>query len=129
MPAIALTVTPPVVRFLRKVACFVEGGPRQSIPDQRLATSQRKRRIAFIVPFHNVAIKMVSGTNLIATMPKRVAMDYAQNPELKIMKAPKPLDAFSYLMVWHPRMNGDAAHVWLRHIVVKVAGATTKTTF
>lgn len=101
----------------------------QSIPDQRLATSQRKRRIAFIVPFHNVAIKMVSGTNLIATMPKRVAMDYAQNPELKIMKAPKPLDAFSYLMVWHPRMNGDAAHVWLRHIVVKVAGATTKTTF
>ena len=65
---------------------------------------------------------MVSGTNLIATMPKRLAMDYAQNPELKILKAPKPLDAFSCLMVWHPRMNSDAAHIWLRQTIVKVAG-------
>lgn len=104
-------------------------GGSQSIPDQRLAASQQKRRIAFTVPFHSVAINMVSGTNLIATMPKRMAMDYAQNPELKIMKAPKPLDAFSYLMVWHPRMNSDAAHIWLRHIIVEVAGTIKKTTF
>jgi DNA-binding transcriptional LysR family regulator len=101
-------------------------GARQSIPDQRLATSQQKRRIAFIVPFHNVAMNMVAGTNLIATMPKRMAMDYAQNPELKVMKAPKPLDAFSYLMAWHPRMDSDAAHIWLRQTVVKVAGASRK---
>lgn len=66
---------------------------------------------------------------LIATVPKRMAMNYAQNPELKIMKAPKPLDAFSYLMVWHPRMNSDAAHMWLRHTIVKVAGTITKTAF
>jgi DNA-binding transcriptional LysR family regulator len=103
------------------------GGGSQSIPDQRLAAGQQKRRIAFTVPFFNVAINMVSGTNLIATMPKRMAMDYAQNPELKIMKAPKPLDAFSYLMVWHPRMNSDAAHIWLRHIIVEVAGTIKKT--
>jgi DNA-binding transcriptional LysR family regulator len=98
------------------------GGGSQSIPDQRLAASQRERRIAFTVPFFNVAINMVSGTNLIATVPKRMAMDYAQNPQLKIIKAPKPLDAFSYLMVWHPRMNSDAAHIWLRQIIVEVAG-------
>jgi DNA-binding transcriptional LysR family regulator len=104
-------------------------GGSQSIPDQRLAASQQKRRVAFTVPFHNVAISMVSGTNLIATVPKRMAMDYAQNPKLKIMKAPKPLDAFSYLMVWHPRMNSDAAHIWLRHIIVEVAGTIKKTTF
>ena len=53
----------------------------------------------------------------------------AQNPELKIMKAPKPLDAFSYLMAWHPRMDSDAAHIWLRHIIVKVAGTIKETTF
>jgi len=41
------------------------------------------------------------------------------------MKAPKPLVAFSYLMVWHPRMNSDAAHIWLRQIMVEVA-ATAK---
>ncbi len=98
------------------------GGGSQSIPDQRLAASQRKRRIAFTVPFFSVALNMVSGTNLIATMPKRMAMEYAENPELKIMPAPQPLDAFSYLMVWHPRLNNDAAHTWLRHAIVKIAG-------
>jgi len=35
-------------------------------------------KFAFTVPFFNVAINMVSGTNLFATMPKRMAMDYAQ---------------------------------------------------
>ena len=105
------------------------GGQWQSIPDQRLAASEQKRRVAFTVPFHNVAVNMVLGTNLIATMPKRLAMDYAQSPELKIVKAPKPLNTFSCLMVWHPRMNSDAAHVWLRHTMVKVAGTIKKTTF
>lgn len=104
-------------------------GGMQSIPEQRLATSQRKRRIAFTVPFHNVAMNMVAGTSLIATMPKRMAMAYARNQELKIIKAPKPLDAFSYLMVWHPRMNSDAAHIWLRQIIVKVERTINKTTF
>jgi DNA-binding transcriptional LysR family regulator len=74
-------------------------------------------------------MNMVAGTSLIATMPKRMAMAYARNQELKIIKAPKPLDAFSYLMVWHPRMNSDAAHIWLRQIIVKVAGTINKTTF
>jgi DNA-binding transcriptional LysR family regulator len=97
------------------------GGGSQSIPDQRLAASQRKRRIAFTVPFFNVAINMVAGTDLIATVPKRMAMDYCQNRELKIVRAPKPLDVFSYLMVWHPRMNSDAAHIWLRHVIVRVS--------
>ena len=74
-------------------------------------------------------MNIVAGTILIATMPKRMAMAHAQNPELKIMKAPKPLDAFSYLMAWHPRMDSDAAHIWLRHIIVKVAGTIKETTF
>ena len=82
-----------------------------------------------MVPFHNVAIKMVSGTNLIATMPKRMAMDYAQNPDLRIMEAPKPLDAFSYLMVWHPRTDSDADHIWLGHIIVKVGRHDQKKNF
>jgi hypothetical protein len=74
-------------------------------------------------------MNMVAGTSLIATIPKRMAMACAHNPELKIMKAPKPLDAFSYLMVWHPRMSSDAAHIWLRQTVVKVAAAIKKRQF
>jgi len=28
---------------------------------------------------------------------------------------------FSYLMAWHPRMNTDAAHLWLRRAIRETA--------
>ena len=43
----------------------------------------------------------------------------ASNPSVKIGKAPAVLGTFKYLMAWHPRMNTDAAHIWLRSIIHK----------
>ncbi len=92
-------------------------GGSQTIPDQRLATSGLNRRCAFRVPYFAVAMRAVAGTNLIATVPKRIALCEAHNPDLKIVKAPKPMSKFTYLMVWHRRMDSDAAHIWLRNTV------------
>jgi hypothetical protein len=41
----------------------------------------------------------------------------ASNASLKIVKAPAVLGTFKYFMAWHPRMNTDAAHTWLRSII------------
>jgi hypothetical protein len=30
------------------------------------------------------------------------------------VKAPQELRAFHFLMAWHPRLNTDPRHVWLR---------------
>jgi DNA-binding transcriptional LysR family regulator len=92
-------------------------GGSQTIPDQRLAASGLKRRCAFRVPYFAVAMRAVARTNLIATVPKRLALYEAHNPGLKIIKAPKPMSKFTYLMAWHPRMDSDAAHIWLRSTV------------
>jgi DNA-binding transcriptional LysR family regulator len=69
------------------------------------------------VPYHTAAMRCVAGTNLVATVPRRMAELEASNPAIKILKAPAELEGFKYLMIWHPRMNTDAAHVWLRSIV------------
>jgi DNA-binding transcriptional LysR family regulator len=69
------------------------------------------------VPYHTAAMRSVAGTNLIATVPRRMAELEASNPAIKILKAPAELGGFKYLMIWHPRMKTDAAHVWLRSIV------------
>ena len=92
-------------------------GGSQTIPDQRLAAAGLKRRYAFRVPYFEVAIRRVTGTNLIATVPRRIAMLEAENVEWKVVKAPNPMGRFTYLMAWHSRMENDAAHVWLRGIV------------
>jgi hypothetical protein len=33
---------------------------------------------------------------------------------LRLVKAPQELHAFHFLMAWHPRLNTDPRHVWLR---------------
>jgi len=34
-----------------------------------------------------------------------------------MLKPPEVLGRFKYLMAWHPRMNTDAARIWLRHAI------------
>ncbi len=36
---------------------------------------------------------------------------------------PVPLDAFTISLMWHPRMDGDRAHRWLRECVRRACGA------
>ena len=95
----------------------------QTLPDQRLAASGLKRQIAFTVPYFTVALQGVVGTNLIATVPRRLGLLKRQNSGVKLVKTPKPLSSFTYFMWWHPRMTSDAAHTWLRGAVQKAVGA------
>ena len=104
----------------RHVAVSIFGGI-QTLPDQRLAASGLKRRVAFTVPQFTAAIHAVIGTNLIAKIPKRIAVQGDKSKALKLLRTPKPMSRFTYYMWWHPRMNCDAAHIWLRNAVQKVS--------
>jgi DNA-binding transcriptional LysR family regulator len=89
-------------------------GGSQTIPDKRLAAAAVKRHIAIRVPYFTAAMRSVAGTRLIATVPRRIAEHEARDPALKLLKPPKVMSGFKYLMAWHPRLNTDAAHEWLR---------------
>jgi hypothetical protein len=45
----------------------------------------------------------------------------AGNPALKVLSPPEVIGRFRYLMAWHPRMNTDVAHIWLRKAIGGVA--------
>jgi DNA-binding transcriptional LysR family regulator len=92
-------------------------GGIQTIPEKRLAAIGVRRRCPIWVPYHTTAMHSLAGTNLVATVPRRMAELEASNPDIKILKAPAVLGRFQYLMSWHPRMNSDAAHLWLRSII------------
>lgn len=95
----------------------------QTIPDQRLHTSGLRRRCAFRVPYFTEAIHAVAGTNLIVTVPSRLAQYARQNPALRVVEAPELLGRFQYVMAWHPRMDSDASHLWLRDTLQTVGEA------
>ena len=90
---------------------------RQTIPEQRLAALGYKRRCAVEVPYFSAAIRCVPGTNLIATVPRRLATLERHNPAVRFVQAPSEMRGFRYLMIWHPRLHTDAAHMWLRTTV------------
>ncbi len=92
-------------------------GGAQTIPESRLAAVGVKRHCPVWVSCFSNAIHAVEGTELIATVPKRIAIYEARNLALRILLPPKIMTGFSYLMAWHPRMNTDAAHMWLRRAI------------
>ena len=94
-----------------------------TLPDKRLAGIGAKRRCPIWVPYFTAAVRCVPGTQLLATVPSRIAGLESNNPSLRTLKPPDVLGKFKYLMAWHPRMNTDAAHLWLRHAIRETAKA------
>ena len=86
----------------------------QTLPDDRLAALGHQRRVVLRVPYFSAAIHSVAGTGLIATVPRRLAEAYAHDRRIRFLAPPRPLEEFKYTMIWHPRVNTDAAHTWLR---------------
>lgn len=100
-------------------------GGVQTIPEKRLSSIGAKRRCPMIVPYHTAAMRSLVGTELVVTVPRAIAKLETANPNLRIVKAPALLGTYKYLMAWHPRMNTDAAHIWLRSIIREAGNAVS----
>jgi len=93
----------------------VEGS--QHIPEKRLAAHGHRRRTVITLPYFGAATRCIPETKLILTAPRRFAGLEAENRKIKVLKAPEEITGFKYLMIWHPRVNTDAAHAWLRSVI------------
>jgi DNA-binding transcriptional LysR family regulator len=91
----------------------------QGVLERRMTSVGQRRKTVIHVPYFAAAMQCVVETQLIATMPRRLANIAANNSLIKVLKAPAELTGFQYLMIWHPRVNTDAAHAWLRHTISK----------
>ncbi len=96
-----------------------------TIVEKTLAAHGVKRRSAIRVPYLWAALRSVAGTEFMVTVPRRLGSALESDRSLRILKPPPELRPFKYLMVWHRRMNSDAAHTWLRQIVRKAGRAVS----
>lgn len=101
------------------VAVDIIGGV-QTHPDKHLAAIGERRRCPLVVGQHTVAMRVAAVTDMIATVPRRMALLEAPNKITKILEAPAALGSFKYVMIWHQRMQADAPHVWLRSTIRKL---------
>jgi len=71
-----------------------------------------KRRVALTLPFFVPAIFAIAQTDLILTVPRRLAKITAGMAGVRVVEAPREIESFPYFMAWHPRLTNEPAHKW-----------------
>jgi DNA-binding transcriptional LysR family regulator len=80
-----------------------------------------KRRIALLVATYLAVPAALASSDLIATVPRRVAEQIAANAVIAI--TPLPIDfATTISMAWHRRATADPAQSWFRTLLTDAAG-------
>jgi DNA-binding transcriptional LysR family regulator len=95
----------------------------QTIPDKQLAAFGAKRNSCIRVPYFGVALQCLPGTELVLTVTSGLTSVVRGNHKLRLVKAPHELNSFYFLMAWHPRLNTDPRHVWLREVMRSITAA------
>jgi DNA-binding transcriptional LysR family regulator len=111
--------------FLRLPHAFVApGGTPGGAVDRALTELGHTRRVAVTVPHFFVAPALVEHTDLVITMPERIADMVAARHRLRKLPHPLKLPPFDVLLAWHERVQHDPGNIWLREQVVKAIRKT-----
>lgn len=92
----------------------------QNLIDRSLGEAGLQRRVGVRLPYFLPAIRVLETTNLVLTMPARIAEPVLSLLDLPRLKAPKEIPTIRYSMVWHPRFDSDLLHTWLRETVRQI---------
>ena len=89
--------------------------------DEALAAQGLSRRIAAYVGGYAEALALARDSDLIATVPEKFCA--ALLADMRRFSLPLELPAFTVSMLWHPRMDADPAHRWLRACLHQICTA------
>lgn len=89
--------------------------------DTALAERGLSRRVALGVSSFLAAPFAVASSDLVLTMPERVARRFAELLPLEVVAPPIELPGFTMAMLWHERVHREPGHVWLREQIVALA--------
>jgi DNA-binding transcriptional LysR family regulator len=80
--------------------------------DEALERQELERHIATIVAGFSTALALARATDLIASVPERHTASLRTG--LHSFALPLSLPTFTVAMLWHPRLDADPVHRWLR---------------
>lgn len=95
------------------------GGGHRVVEDT-LARHGLTGKIALRVPHFTVVPMVLSRTDLVLTIPGRVAKIYEQDGPFKSLKLPLPIPPADVGIHWHERFERDPGNRWLRELMVEL---------
>lgn len=97
-------------------------GSVNGIVDRVLAREGHSRMLVAAVPFFFTALAAVSRSNLITTVPKRLATTFTQTLRLRLWDPPIAIRPYKVSAVWHERNANSPLHRWM---VEQIAACTS----
>ncbi|CRL48319.1 MULTISPECIES: LysR family transcriptional regulator [Pseudomonas] len=88
--------------------------------DGWLAQQAHKRQIVARANSYSAALKMITGTDYILTLPRRIQQLLANEAIFNHCEAPNGLPGFTLDMQWSQSADQDSANTWLREQVIDV---------
>ena len=122
-PLLTDTVTPERYAACRHVVASRRGrftGP----VDDALEAIGLKRTVVAVVPGFSDAMRVAAETDMVALVPRScLSGNGGSAAALSSFELPVRTAEIAISAMWHPRMDADAAHRWLRDTVVDVCRA------
>jgi DNA-binding transcriptional LysR family regulator len=97
---------------------------RGGLVDDALRARGFERRVALEVPHFLVAPIVVADSDLLVTLPARLAERVATRFGLATAPLPVGVPAIEFVQLWHERDHADAGNTWLRGQVADVTRAS-----
>jgi DNA-binding transcriptional LysR family regulator len=120
----------PVVKNRLTLAQFKAAGHLLVVPGgafrhgetiERVLTRRNvNARIALQISHLPGVLPLIASSDLIATIPVRLAQAFCQFADIRILAPPIPLPTIPVSLYWHERFHREPANEWLRGIYVSV---------
>ncbi|WP_437524732.1 LysR family transcriptional regulator [Sorangium sp. So ce726] len=118
-PAASRKLTAEQFAAIPQVLVAPEGRPG-SVIDDVLAEMGLRRRVAVRVASFIAAPEVVASSDLMVTLPERIAARAQRYLPLRTMELPFKLKGFTLALAWHERMRQDPGHAWFRALAASV---------
>ena len=93
--------------------------------ERPLAALGVRRHVGYRTPFLTSAAYAAASTSMVLTIPRRLAWICTAGLPVRIVRAPRELDNFTYTLAWHKRLAASAAHAWFRERIRTIASQVT----
>ncbi|MGB4499296.1 MAG: LysR family transcriptional regulator [Methylococcaceae bacterium] len=116
-----ITAAPSLEAYLTETHMLISRtGDKLGVIDEKLKELGFERRIGMIVPHFLSAPLIVSQTNMILSLPHRLAIAFQKLAPLHVLPVPVSLPNYDLVMIWHPLWENDPAHSWLREQIISI---------
>lgn len=120
-PAIRAELTLKQFKAAEHVLVAPKGASQHAQIIERALTSHKvNARIAVQVSTFHGVMALIASTDLIATIPRRLAQSMQKSANINVLPPPIPLPKFKVSLYWHERFHREPGNAWLRSVYIKL---------